>query len=636
MCGIVGFIGNTKSGTVAKRIITGLNRLKYRGYDNAGLVIGNGVVAYRYRVVGDATTLEEKLMNIPAEEKEGIMGIGHDRWAQVGEKENLENAHPIASEDEQLYIVHNGTIDNHHALDVKLRNVGIKMRGETDTERLVNLIQYIHKELGNVDLVDTLPDVLKLVTGAYAFVLMGSLVGNRLIACTYGKKLIIGRTKEGHMVASDQQPLVGFAETYAEIGTHQIAIIKANSITIAKWNGKDSKLKSVKPVIKDITISLEEIEKGNFEHFMLKEIYEQPHTLAASTLPRLRADKKKEIVRLGGIERILDKLINAEHITFVGMGTSYNAGLYASLLVRQLAGIRSSAEVASELSSQDMPMNDKDVIIGISQSGETADTIDAITHVQEIIRTKELKAVTASVVNVVESEIARLTGVGIYTHAGKEIGVASTKAYTAQLGVLVLLAIELAYHRNRLTYDEVRSYCDEFEQLPTLVEKALKTSNGIAETLAKKYADAPSMLYLGRWIEYPTALEGALKMKEISYIPSEGHPASQLKHGPIALVKKRMPSVFVAPKNKEHKNILTTMGEVKTRNGPIIAVATEGDALVEQLAGDGNVFWVSPVHELLAPIVNIIPLQVLAYKVAKERGCAIDQPRNLSKSVTVK
>lgn len=610
MCGIVAYVGHRDAQQV---IIKGLKRLEYRGYDSAGIALLNkGLNVYKKK--GKVSELEEHINGI---DLTSHIGIGHTRWATHGEPNDV-NAHPHYSSSKKLAIIHNGIIENYSSLKQELINKGHSFSSDTDTEVLIHFIEDI-QENNNCTLEEAVRLALTKVVGAYAIVIMSHEDPNLLIAARKGSPLVIGIGKNEFFMASDATPIIEYTNEVVYLNDLEIAIID---------NGK-LRIKTVQdlpktPYIQKLEMELETIEKGGFDHFMLKEICEQPRSIKDCLRGRL--DSQSGRLVLGGIREYVNKLANADRIVIVACGTSWHAGLVAEYMFEEFCRIPVEVEYASEFRYRNPIIREGDIVIAISQSGETADTLAAI----ELAKSKG--AVIFGVCNVVGSSIARNSHAGSYTHAGPEIGVASTKAFTAQLTVLSMICLIVAQKKGTITDQKFHEMLVELENIPSKVEKVLKLNDSIKE-IAETFKDATNFLYLGRGFNFPVALEGALKLKEISYIHAEGYPAAEMKHGPIALIDQEMPVVFIATHDSSYEKIVSNIQEVKARKGRVIAVVTEGDKLIPQMAE--FVIEVPAVQETLMPIVSVIPLQLLSYHIAVMRGCNVDQPRNLAKSVTV-
>lgn len=610
MCGIVAYLGTKEAYPI---VMKGLQRLEYRGYDSAGIaLINNGL--HVYKKAGKVSDLAEFTKD---KDVAGSVGMGHTRWATHGEP-NDRNAHPHYSESKNFAIIHNGIIENYASIKAELINRGHHFSSDTDTEVLIHLIEDISNNL-NVDLQEAVRLALGEVVGAYAIVIMSRLEPRKLIAARKGSPIVIGIGQEEYFVASDATPIVEYTKNVVYLNDGEMAIIGNGDFTVKTI---DNQIKV--PYVQELEMQLEMLEKGGYEHFMLKEIYEQPRSIWDSM--RGRIDARSRRLRLGGVGDFENKFVNAKRIIIVGCGTSWHAGLVGEYLIEDLARIPVEVEYASEFRYRNPIINEEDVVIAISQSGETADTLAAI----ELAKSKG--ATIFGVCNVVGSSIPRATHAGAYTHAGPEIGVASTKAFTAQVTVLTLLALQIAWKKGTITDSRFQTLLSELESIPEKVTRALDANDEIRQ-LAAKFKDARNFLYLGRGYGFPVALEGALKLKEISYIHAEGYPAAEMKHGPIALIDEEMPVVVIATKNSSYEKVVSNIQEVKARKGIIIAIVTEGDEEVRKIAD--HVLEIPETDELLIPLVSVVPLQLLSYHIAVMRGCNVDQPRNLAKSVTV-
>jgi glucosamine--fructose-6-phosphate aminotransferase (isomerizing) len=610
MCGIVAYIGKREAYPI---LIKGLQRLEYRGYDSAGVaLLNNGLNVFKK--AGKVSDLSEftKDKNV-----EGNVGMGHTRWATHGEP-NDRNAHPHYSQTQNLAIIHNGIIENYASIKAELIQEGHVFHSDTDTEVLIHLIEEIQIR-ENVSIEEAVRLALGEVVGAYAIVVLSRNEPNKMIAARKGSPIVVGIGQDEFFVASDATPIVEYTKNVAYLNDGEVAIMD-NGVLTVKTIGNEIKT----PYIQELELKLEALEKGGYEHFMLKEIYEQPRSINDSM--RGRFDAKSGAIKLGGISEFENKLTNAKRIIIAACGTSWHAGLVAEYLIEDLARIPVEVEYASEFRYRNPVIFEDDVLVAISQSGETADTLAAV----ELAKSKG--ATIFGVCNVVGSSIPRATHAGAYTHAGPEIGVASTKAFTAQVTVLTLMALQIAHRRGTITESRFRQILNELETIPAKVEKALKC-NDQAQEIAKQYKDARNFLYLGRGYGFPVALEGALKLKEISYIHAEGYPAAEMKHGPIALIDEEMPVVVIATKHGSYEKVVSNIQEVKARKGKIIAIVTEGDEEVKKMSD--YVIEIPETDEILVPLVSVIPLQLLAYHIAVMRGCNVDQPRNLAKSVTV-
>ncbi|WP_273273901.1 glutamine--fructose-6-phosphate transaminase (isomerizing) [Maribacter polysiphoniae] len=614
MCGIVGYIGHRDAYPI---IIKGLQRLEYRGYDSAGVALFDGNDINLSKTKGKVEDLKNKCKSSIS--LEGKLGIGHTRWATHGVPNDV-NSHPHYSNSGDLVIIHNGIIENYESLKKELINRGYSFTSDTDTEVLVNLIEEVQKSEG-VLLGKAVQIALNQAVGAYAIAVFDKKKPDEIVVAKLGSPLAIGIGENEFFIASDASPFIEFTNNAVYLDDEEMAIIRL---------GKEIKLRKIKddaiayPNILELQMNLEEIEKGGYEHFMLKEIYEQPRAIMDTYRGRLLADQG--LIKMAGIDQHLEKFLNANRIIIVACGTSWHAGLVAEYIFEDLARIPVEVEYASEFRYRNPVITEKDVLIAISQSGETADTLAAIKLA------KEKGAFVFGVCNVVGSSISRETHAGAYTHAGPEIGVASTKAFTTQITVLTLLALKLAKEKGEFSASRFHEYLTELETIPAKVEKALE-ANPLVEIIADVYKDSPNCLYLGRGYNFPVALEGALKLKEISYIHAEGYPAAEMKHGPIALIDEQMPVIVIATKKGHYEKVVSNVQEIKSRKGKIIAVVTQGDTQVTQLAD--HVIEVPETFESLTPLLTTIPLQLLSYHIAVMRGCNVDQPRNLAKSVTV-
>ena len=611
MCGIVAYIGHQQAYPI---VLKGLKRLEYRGYDSAGVALLDGDLNL-YKIAGKVSNLEEF-----AEDKNlnSTIGIGHTRWATHGAPNDV-NAHPHRSGDGRLAIIHNGIIENYDSLKKELIKRGHTFESDTDTEVLIHLIEEIIKK-ENVSLEEAVRYSLSEVVGAYAIVIIDKDNPNKLIAARNSSPLVIGIGKDEFFVASDATPIIEYTKNVVYLDDEQVAIIeRGQEIKIVNIANK-----AITPAIQELEMNLEAIEKGGYEHFMLKEIYEQPQSIRASMLGRLNSVTGQ--VTLGGIEEFESKFMNANRIIFVACGTSWHSALVGEYMIEDLARIPVEVEYASEFRYRNPIISEKDIVIAISQSGETADTLAAL----ELA--KEKGATIYGICNVVGSSIARATDAGSYTHAGPEIGVASTKAFTAQITILALMAMTLAQKKGSITKTRYQELVNLLNDVPNLVEKVLESNEQI-KYIAHQYKDAANFLYLGRGYNFPVALEGALKLKEISYIHAEGYPAAEMKHGPIALIDENMPVVAIATRIANYHKVVSNIQEVKARNGNIIGIVTKGDESVREMAE--HVIEIPETDEFLDPLISVIPLQLLSYHIAVMRGCNVDQPRNLAKSVTV-
>lgn len=613
MCGIVGYIGHREAFPI---IIKGLKRLEYRGYDSAGIMLFDGESMKVAKTKGKVSDLEEKAKEISTN---GSIGIGHTRWATHGVPNDV-NSHPHVSNSGELAIIHNGIIENYEPLKQELIKRGYTFKSDTDTEVLVNLIEDVQKK-HQLKLGKAVQVALNQVVGAYAICVFDTKKPDEIVAARLGSPLAIGIGEDEFFIASDASPFIEYTSNAIYLEDEEMAIVRRNkSIKVRKI--KDDSL--VAPYIQELQMNLEQIEKGGYEHFMLKEIYEQPSVIRDTYRGRLLANKG--IIQMAGIEDNLEKFLNAERIIIVACGTSWHAGLVAEYIFEEFARIPVEVEYASEFRYRNPIIGPKDVVIAISQSGETADTLAAIKLA------KERGAFVFGVCNVVGSSISRETHAGAYTHAGPEIGVASTKAFTTQITILTLISLRLAKAKGTMSNSDFHRYLQELEIIPEKVQEALQT-NDVAKVIAEIYKDAPNCLYLGRGYNFPVALEGALKLKEISYIHAEGYPAAEMKHGPIALIDEKMPVVVIAPKQGHYDKVVSNIQEIKSRSGKIIAIVTKGDTQVRDLAD--HVIEIPDTIEALTPLLTTIPLQLLSYHIAVFRDCNVDQPRNLAKSVTV-
>jgi glucosamine--fructose-6-phosphate aminotransferase (isomerizing) len=614
MCGIVGYIGKNNAYPV---IIKGLQRLEYRGYDSAGVALINpdGVLSV-YKKKGKVSEL---VTSNKDKDLSGTIGIGHTRWATHGEPNDI-NSHPHRSNGKDIVIIHNGIIENYASIKERLKKRGHTFESQTDTEVLAHLIEDIQKA-ENIKLGHAVIAALKQVIGAYAVVVMDKNDPDTLIAAKKGSPMVIGiGNNEDFYIASDASPIVEYTKNVVYMEDEQVAIIRRGK-ELKITNLKD---KEITPYVQELTIELEAIEKGGYDHFMLKEIYEQPRSVKDSMRGRLIASEGK--VQLGGIVDYEGKFKNAKRIIFIACGTSWHAGLVGEYLFEEFARIPVEVEYASEFRYRNPIIYPDDIVIAISQSGETADTLAAI----ELAKSKG--ATIIGVCNVVGSSIPRASHGGSYTHAGPEIGVASTKAFTAQVTVLTLMALHVARLRSSMAESRYRQMLYEMEAIPTKIEEVLKLNDQVKK-IAAEYKDSTNALYLGRGVSFPVALEGALKLKEISYIHAEGYPAAEMKHGPIALIDEEMPVFVIATKGANYEKVVSNIQEVKARKGKIIAVVTAGDEAVKKSAD--HVIEIPETDENLVPLIAVIPWQLLSYHIAVMRGCNVDQPRNLAKSVTV-
>ena len=614
MCGIVGYIGHREAYSL---IIKGLHRLEYRGYDSAGIVLYDGKSLKLSKTKGKVSDLEAK-----AEKEQtlfGKIGMGHTRWATHGVPNDV-NSHPHFSNSGKLVIIHNGIIENYEPLKQELIKRGYTFTSDTDTEVLVNLIEEVKKK-ENCKLGKAVQIALNQVIGAYAIAVLDVEKPDEIIVARLGSPLAIGIGEDEFFIASDATPFIEYTSNAIYLEDEEMAIVRLHKpLKVRKI--KDDSL--VDPYIQELQLNLEQIEKGGYDHFMMKEIYEQPNVIKDTYRGRLLA--KEGIIQMSGVEDNIEKFLNAKRILIVACGTSWHAGLVAEYIIEEFSRIPVEVEYASEFRYRNPIINKDDVVIAISQSGETADTLAAIKLA------KENGAFVFGVCNVVGSSISRETHAGAYTHAGPEIGVASTKAFTTQITILTLLALRLAKAKGTMTQSDYQRYLFELELMPEKVQQALLT-NDVAKQIAEIYKDATNCLYLGRGYNFPVALEGALKLKEISYIHAEGYPAAEMKHGPIALIDEHMPVIVIAPNKGHYDKVVSNIQEIKSRSGKIIAVVTKGDTQVKALAD--HVIEIPETNEPFTPLLTTIPLQLLSYHIAVLRGCNVDQPRNLAKSVTV-
>jgi len=610
MCGIVGYIGDKNAYPI---LINGLKRLEYRGYDSAGISIVREEIRV-YKKQGKVADLEQYVSD---KDVVGNIGIGHTRWATHGEP-NDTNAHPHTSANGYFVLIHNGIIENYTSLKDKLTGRGYSFYSETDTEVLANLIEYIYLK-GKVSAEVAVRLALTKVVGAYGLVILCKDEPDQLIAARKGSPLVVGIGENEYFLASDATPIVEYTKSVIYLNNDDVAIIKKNEL-ILKTLGNVT----LKPKVQQLDLEISMMEKSGFDHFMLKEIFEQPRSIKDTFRGRITPDLKD--LRLGGLYDVMPRLIEAKRIIIIGCGTSWHAGLVGEYLFEDLARLPVEVEYASEFRYRNPLVNKDDVVIAISQSGETADTLAAIQLA------KEAGALVLGICNVVGSSISRETDAGIYTHAGPEIGVASTKAFTAQVTVLILMAILIGRKRGLLTDEVYFELIKEMNQIPSKLEYLL-TLNDHYKQIAEMYKGAHNFLYLGRGYFFPVALEGALKLKEISYIHAEGYPAAEMKHGPIALIDRLMPVVVIAAKDKSYEKIVSNIQEVKARNGIVIAIVTEGDTVIKNMAD--HVLEIPKCDEKLVSLLAVVPLQLLSYHIAVMRGCNVDQPRNLAKSVTV-
>ncbi|WP_341216942.1 glutamine--fructose-6-phosphate transaminase (isomerizing) [uncultured Wocania sp.] len=614
MCGIVGYIGHREAYPI---IIEGLKRLEYRGYDSAGIALFDGADLKISKTKGKVSDLEERAEKEIT--KNGNLGIGHTRWATHGIPNDV-NSHPHASNSGDLAIIHNGIIENYDSLKKELISRGYTFQSDTDTEVLINLIEDVKKK-ENVKLGKAVQIALNQVIGAYAIAVFDKNKPGEVVIARLGSPLAVGIGEDEFFIASDASPFIEYTKNAIYLEDEEMAIIRL---------GKDIKIRKIKddslvdPYVQELQMNLEQIEKGGYDHFMLKEIHEQPRAIRDTYRGRLLRDEA--IIKMVGVEDNMKKFLNADRIIIVACGTSWHAGLVAEYIFEEFSRIPVEVEYASEFRYRNPVITEKDVVIAISQSGETADTLAAI----KLAKSKG--AFVFGVCNVVGSSIARETHAGAYTHAGPEIGVASTKAFTTQITVLTLIALRLARAKGTMSSSDFRLHLQELELIPQKVEQLLKVDEHVKD-IAKQYLLSTNCLYLGRGYNFPVALEGALKLKEISYIHAEGYPAAEMKHGPIALIDDRMPVIVIATSKGHYEKVVSNIQEIKSRKGKIIAVVTEGDTAVKEIAD--HVIEIPDSEEAFSPLLTTIPLQLLSYHIAVMRNCNVDQPRNLAKSVTV-
>ena len=613
MCGIVGYIGNKEAYPI---IINGLKRLEYRGYDSAGFIV-NAEKFVSEKTKGKVSDLEEKAAKdvLPT----ATFGMGHTRWATHGVP-NDKNSHPHLSNSGKLAIVHNGIIENYQSIKQRLQQEGYVFHSDTDTEVLINFIEYI-KNKKQLPLEEAVRYALNEVIGAYAIAVMEEDNPSKMVVARLGSPLVIGIGENEFYIASDASPFIEYTQNALYLEDGEMATIELNKeLQVRKIHNNEE----VDPTIQELKLSIDAIEKGGYEHFMLKEIFEQPLSIQDTMRGRLLEDGTTKI---SGINNNLKQFLSADRIIIAACGTSWHAGLVGEYLFEELTRNPVEVEYASEFRYRNPVINSSDIVIAISQSGETADTLAALKLA------KERGAFIYGICNVVGSSIARLTDSGTYTHAGPEIGVASTKAFTTQLTVLTLLALHLGHKKGTIDHDTYKRLCKELAHIPDLVAKTLEMNKDKVLEIAREYKDVSNCIYLGRGYNFPVALEGALKLKEISYIHAEGYPAAEMKHGPIALIDENMPVVFLAPSKGHYEKVVSNAQEIKARKGKIIAVVTEHDCQMSSLAD--HVLEIPEVDEIFSPILSVIPLQLLSYHIATMRGCNVDQPRNLAKSVTV-
>ena len=614
MCGIVGYIGHRDAQSI---ILKGLQRLEYRGYDSAGIALFDGKNINITKTKGKVSDLDNKINKLKFNGSQ--IGIGHTRWATHGIPNDV-NSHPHCSNSGEIVLIHNGIIENYAAIKTELINRGYSFKSETDTEVLVNLIEDIQKS-GNYMLGKAVQIALNQVVGAYAIAVFDTKKPNEIIVAKLGSPLAIGVGKDEFFIASDASPFIEYTNNAVYLEDEEMAIIRLH---------KEARYRKIKsdtlfdPYVQKLKLNIEQIEKGGYDHFMLKEIFEQPKAIVDTYRGRLSVNQG--LIKMAGVEDYIEKFLSAEKITVVACGTSWHAGLVGEYIFETLARIPVEVEYASEFRYRDPIITKKDIVIAISQSGETADTLAAIKLA------KKHGAFVFGICNVVGSSISREADAGAYTHAGPEIGVASTKAFTTQITLLTIIALKLAKAKGTISHTNYKKYLVELENIPSKIEKVLEANPGV-EKIAKIYKDASNFLYLGRGFNFPVALEGALKLKEISYIHAEGYPAAEMKHGPIALIDENMPIVVIATKFGHYEKIVSNIQEIKSRKGKVICIVTEGDTQVKEIAD--HVIEVPESSELLSPLLTTIPLQLLSYYIAVLLDKNVDQPRNLAKSVTV-
>lgn len=611
MCGIVGYIGSKEAYPI---LINGLKRLEYRGYDSAGVSIFNGDI-HNYKCKGKVSDLETFINESPVT---GSMGIGHTRWATHGAPNDV-NAHPHTSMSGNLHMIHNGIIENYDSIKKQLISKGFEFKSETDTEVLVNLIEYLYNQ-GAASIEEAVRQALNQVVGAYAIAILSKNDPDKIVVAKKSSPLVVGIGDEDYYIASDATPIIEYTKNVVYLEDGEIAVLERGA-SIRLFTIKNE---NKKPYVTELEMELEALEKGGYEHFMLKEIYEQPRSIKDSMRGRLNL--KKGVVALGGLNDYLDKIANANRLIIVACGTSWHAGLVGEYLIEELARISVEVEYASEFRYRNPIIHNTDIVLAISQSGETADTIAAL----DLAKSKG--ATILGICNVVGSTISRITDAGSYTHAGPEIGVASTKAFTSQVTLLTLMALSLGRRRGTIDDKRFHRLMLEMDSIPEKVEQVLET-NDLVYGISEEFKDALNFLYLGRGSSFPVALEGALKLKEISYIHAEGYPAAEMKHGPIALIDENMPVVVIATKGASYEKVVSNIQEVKARKGVVIAIVTKGDTTVKEMAD--YTIEIPAIDDVFVPIVASVPLQLLSYHIAVLRGCNVDQPRNLAKSVTV-
>lgn len=610
MCGIVGYIGHQDAYPI---LIKGLKRLEYRGYDSAGVALLNSE-SYIYKKKGKVSDLEDY---VRGKETKSTIGIGHTRWATHGEPSDL-NAHPHHSEKGLFTIIHNGIIENYAVLKQSLMDQGMSFYSETDTEVLANLIEYIYTSQ-DVSVENAVGLALQKVEGAYGLVVISKEDPNLMIAARKSSPLVIGLGRNEYFIASDAMPIVEYTDRVIYLNNDDMALIRRDELVLKNLISNGTKVN-----IQTLDLGISEMEKHGYDHYMLKEIFEQPRSIMDTFRGRIKPDTNE--IRLGGLHEVKEKLVQANRIVIIACGTSWHAGLVGEYLIEDLARIPVEVEYASEFRYRNPMIGPDDVVLAISQSGETADTLAAIQLA------KEAGAIVLGICNVAGSSISRETHAGVYTHAGAEIGVASTKAFTAQVTVLTMMALMIGKEKGLLDNERFAKLIGELNDIPGKIEKILE-HNEEFRRIAEIYKDATNALYLGRGVSFPVALEGALKLKEISYIHAEGYPAAEMKHGPIALIDENMPVVFIATRDSSYDKIVSNIQEVKARNGIVIAIVTEGDKTIQDMAD--HIIEIPDTDDSLVSLPSVVPLQLIAYHIAVMRGCNVDQPRNLAKSVTV-
>jgi glucosamine--fructose-6-phosphate aminotransferase (isomerizing) len=613
MCGIVGYVGPKDATPI---IIDGLKKLEYRGYDSAGLAVINKVGTID--LVKKEGKVADLVSSFNGTTPSGNIGIGHTRWATHGAPSDI-NAHPHSSQRSDIVVVHNGIIENYAVLKETLEKRGHTFQSETDTEVLVHLIEEI-KNKQQIDIEEAVRLALTEITGAYALVVLDQSEPDKLVCARKASPLVVGLGKDEYLIASDATPIIEHTRKVVYLNDYEIAVVHRNGhLKIVNVQNEVQN-----PFIQELNMEIEQIEKGGYDHFMLKEIYEQPKTARDGMRGRINA--KEGWIKLGGFDDYKNRFLNCRRLIFVACGTSWHAGLVGEYLIEEYARIPVEVEYASEFRYRNPVLDEKDIVIALSQSGETADTLAAL----ELAKNKE--ALIYGIVNIVGSSISRMTDAGSYIHAGPEIGVASTKAFTGQLTILLLLTLTLAHEKGTISNTRLREMLYELENIPSKMEKIMKLNDEI-EHIAREIKDSTNALYLGRGFNFPIALEGALKLKEISYIHAEGYPAAEMKHGPIALIDEDMPVIVIATNPSAYEKILSNVQEVKARNGFIISIVNEGEQEISKIS-DYSIKIPSTI-EAFGPLLSVIPLQLLSYHIALMRGCNVDQPRNLAKSVTV-